>query len=277
MASYRYIPEPTIRVIGRLRLDWDAIEGYLDERERDWEVDITPDDGTRDLELASEFAGRVCYDAFGTAQYRRSNSYYLKNILVQRHGSVLEHASVMLLIEGVSRTLTHELIRHRVGVAYSQRSQRYVSEGHAGFIIPPELLSLWDIERNEDEQAAVLQWVDAIEAASAAYNNLSTLLQKRMDAEEDLKPRERRIRSKQAARSVLPNATETTLVMTANMRALRHICEVRGGMGAEAEIRRFACALLRIMKQEAPNIFVDMEVAELEDGIEGVQVQHQKV
>lgn len=271
-----FIPEPTIQVIGRLRLDWDAIEGYLDEHDRDWEIDIPPD-GTRDLELASEFAGRVCFDAFGKAQYRRSNEYYLGNILEQRHGSVLEHASVMLLIRGVSRTLTHELIRHRVGVAYSQRSQRYVNEGEAGFVIPPELAALWNEDRNEDEQAAVVQWYEAMGVAAEAYKNLSMLLQKRMNTEEALKPRERRIRSKQAARSVLPNATETTLVMTANMRSLRHICEVRGGMGAEAEIRRFACALLRLMKEEAPNIFADMEVAELEDGIEGVTIQHSKV
>lgn len=274
------VTEPKIYVIGRLRLDWDNLNQYLDDCDRDWEIDVSPD-GTRDLELASEFAGRVCYDAFGQAQFRHSNEQYLTNILEQRHGSVLEHASVMLLVTGVSRSLTHELIRHRVGVAYSQRSQRYVSETEAGYVVPPEIVAaIAETKAGADNEAddLFLRWTVAMQSAALAYETLTELLDQRIaQADPSARKREKRIRTKQAARSVLPNAMETTLVFTANLRALRHICELRGGLGAEAEIRRFAVALTRVLQQEAPHIFADMEVAELEDGVEGVRVGHSKV
>lgn len=272
MSTAHAIFFPRIRVIGRLQLDWGAIAAYLKDHDTTWKADSSL---ASDLELASEFAGRVCYDAFGAAQYRTDNASYIENILMQKHGSVLEHASVMLLISGVSRSLTHELIRHRVGVAYSQRSQRYVDESKGtGFILPPELA---DLSMDDPDVVMLRQrWLDAMDSAHAAYRDLTAMLESQV-GKTDAKKREKRIRTKQAARSVLPNATETTIVVTANLRALRHICEVRGGIGAEAEIRRFAVELLITLKGEAPNIFTDMEIDELEDGAPGVRVQHSKV
>src|SRR5438270_235547 len=78
----------------------------------------------------------ACYLAFGSKQGRRSNADYIGNILEQRHGSVLEHAVWSFLITGVSRALTHELIRHRAGFGYSQESQRYVDETETDFVEP---------------------------------------------------------------------------------------------------------------------------------------------
>jgi thymidylate synthase (FAD) len=88
---------------------------------------------------------------------------------------------------------------------------------------------------------------------------------------------ERRKRVREAARSVLPNATETMIFCSANARALRHFIELRGAEGAEAEIRRVALKLLRLMQQEAPTLFGDYEIARLEDGTEVARTAWQKV
>src|ERR1700753_1560569 len=92
-----------------------------------------------DGERLAEFAGRLCYMSQRNPA-KRSTEEYLTNILKQGHGSVFEHAVYVLLIEGVSRSLTHELVRHRAGFGYSQLSQRYVDESNAAFVVPPAIL-----------------------------------------------------------------------------------------------------------------------------------------
>ena len=89
-----------------------------------------------DGERLSEFAGRLCYMSQGNPASRPTREY-LENIKKQGHGSVLEHANYSILLEGISRSLTHELVRHRAGFAYSQLSQRYVDESQAAFVVPP--------------------------------------------------------------------------------------------------------------------------------------------
>src|SRR5256886_5221628 len=90
-------------------------------------------------ERLAEFAGRVCYMSQHNPA-NRSTAEYLENIKKQGHGSVLEHAVYVLLIEGISRSCSHELVRHRAGFGYSQLSQRYVDESHAAFVMPPAIL-----------------------------------------------------------------------------------------------------------------------------------------
>ena len=92
-----------------------------------------------DGERLAEFAGRLCYMSQRNPA-KRTTPEYLLNILKQGHGSVLEHANYSLLLEGVSRSLTHELVRHRAGFAYSQLSQRYVDESEAAFVVPPAII-----------------------------------------------------------------------------------------------------------------------------------------
>src|SRR5207237_4689667 len=92
-----------------------------------------------DGERLSEFAGRLCYMSQANPANRETRAY-IANIKKQGHGSVLEHANYSLLLEGVSRSLTHELVRHRAGFAYSQLSQRYVDESQANFVVPPAIV-----------------------------------------------------------------------------------------------------------------------------------------
>ena len=92
-----------------------------------------------DGERLAEFAGRLCYMSQRNPASRTTRDY-LENIKKQGHGSVLEHANYSLLLEGVSRSLTHELVRHRAGFAFSQLSQRYVDESDANFVVPPAII-----------------------------------------------------------------------------------------------------------------------------------------
>ncbi len=214
------------------------------------------------------FSGN-CYMSFGSNQFRKTNADYVGNLINQGHGSVLEHAVWDLLITGVSRSLTHELVRHRAGVGVSQLSQRYVDESTADFVEPAVIAA-------DPELHAT--WLSAIESAHAAYNTLVEQLTAKVQAEHaDLGRTQRKKMAREAARSVLPNATETKLLFSANARALRWIITLRGGEGAEPEIRRLAVALARLMREEAPNLFGDIEIVTLPDGTEGTRVGHQKV
>src|SRR5829696_3961759 len=98
-----------------------------------------------DGERLAEFAGRLCYMSQKNPASRATREY-LENIKKQGHGSVLEHANYSVLVEGVSRSLTHELVRHRAGMAYSQLSQRYVDESEASFVVPPAIVGDAELE-----------------------------------------------------------------------------------------------------------------------------------
>lgn len=224
----------------------------------------------------TEFSGRLCYLSFGadagmegghkTIAGRTTNESYLANILRTKHGSVLEHAVWSVLIEGVSRALTHELVRHRAGFGFSQLSQRYVDESEIGFVPPPEL--------TEGTRAFEL-WQQACEASLAAYREILQELTDQI-GDEGTKTM-RRKRARQAARAVLPNSAETKIVVTGNARAWRHFVEMRGSETADVEIRRLAAAVLRLLKEEAPHIFGDLEIVAREDGTETVETAYSKV
>ncbi len=121
-------------------------------------------------------------------------------------------------------------------------------------------------------------WQQSVEASHAAYKELVTALAQKVQEKHSDLPRTQRLKmAKEAARSVLPNATETKMLFSANARALRWIITLRGGEGAEPEIRKFAVKLCRLMQQEAPVLFGDFEIVPLADGTEGVQAGHLKV
>src|SRR4029079_12722359 len=115
-----------------------------------------------DGERLAEFARRLCYMSQKNPASRATREY-LENIKKQGHGSVLEHANYSLLLEGVSRSLTHELVRHRAGFAYSQLSQRYVDESEANFVLPPAIVG---------DDALEKEWRGQIEEAQRSYVRL---------------------------------------------------------------------------------------------------------
>src|SRR3954470_1970887 len=218
-----------------------------------------------DGERLAEFAGRLCYMSQHNPAKRQTRDY-LENIKKQGHGSVLEHPNYSILLEGVSRSLTHELVRHRAGFAYSQLSQRYVDESEASFVVPPAVAG---------DEALESAWRSQIESAQSTYVALVAQLMERYGWVTD--KIHRRKMAREAARGVLPNSTETKIVVTGNARAWRTMLELRSSEGAELEIRRLAVTTLRVLLTEAPAFFSDFEIYQAEDRREAARISYHKV
>jgi thymidylate synthase (FAD) len=254
----KIVREPRVYLVGRQTLDPEAVNRFLADHALSWSTDTEVG-----AEALAELAGRVCYMSYGKG--RKSNREFLDHIVGVGHGSVLEHGVWSFLITGVSRSFTHELIRHR-HLSYSQLSQRYVDESSSDFIEP-------DAIAGDPELHAT--WCEAVDAARAAYDRLVAGLERHYAAEPDRTLRRKLAR--QAARSVLPNATETKIFVTGNARALRHFIELRGSEHADVEIRRVAVAMLGIMQAESPAMFGDYSLVPLADGTMATRTDHPKV
>jgi thymidylate synthase (FAD) len=205
----------------------------------------------------AEFAGRACYQSWKKPNpATATNAGYLRHILEVGHLSVLEHGTVSFYLTGVSRSLTHELIRHR-HFSYSQLSQRYVPERDAAMVEPDVIAA--DPELHE-------LFTEAAQASVTAYERLLEGLEKRFADVPNATLRRKQAR--QAARAVLPNATETRIVVTGNYRAWRHFIAMRATEHADVEIRELAVECLRQLQREVPNVFGDFDIATLDDGSE---------
>lgn len=198
---------------------------------------------TPDAEKLIEAAGRTCYDT-GDRAGADSAARFIRMLIRRGHLSVLEHAAATFRIRGASRALTHQLVRHRLA-SYSQRSQRYVGEAGFPYVTPPSVTGNDEAHRAFD---------DAVENARAAYEKLMGMGVPREDA-----------------RFVLPNATATEIIMTANFREWRHVLALRGHAAAQWEIRRLAIAILRELKREAPATFADFEIDDAKETINVVK------
>lgn len=312
----KIVAEPKVYLVGRQTIDDAELNRFLkDEGVEGWETDT-------DIaaQVLVEVSGRLCYKSFARPR-PGGNSAYIGHILEVGHGSVLEHAVFNLIITGVSRSLTHELIRHRAGMGYSQVSQRFVDEGDCSFVVPPELEAEVASARSHMNDCGSLEhpgacyaicdvdtptrmgllWLRQMKDAANEYAELSDYLADKLaraawtrvggsnDAssatiekylsggaiaasEKTL----RRKKAREAARSILPNATETQIFVTGNARALRHFLEMRGSVEADAEIRRLAVAVLRILMAEAPNLFGDYRIVP-SGGVDAVATDHRKV
>lgn len=240
----KIITHPSVYLIGHQVVDDAELSRFLsDENVENWSTD-TEIGGEKLVEVA----GRVCYMSFAKPR-PGGNHAYINHILEVGHGSVLEHAVFTLLITGVSRSLTHELVRHRAGFGFSQLSQRYVDESDCAFVMP---------EIVDNDPQLRFDWMHVVYDAQKAYRRISDKLEAQLAAIEDKTLRRKQAR--EAARSVLPNATETKITITGNARAWRHFLEMRGSVHADAEIRRLAVAVLGKLVEAAPNLFGDYVV-----------------
>ena len=178
-------------------------------------------------------AARLCYSPAGAAELAKSMSQQQVTRLVGKivdlgHLSTLEHVSFTFAVEGVSRVLTHQLVRHRIA-SYSQQSQRYVKEHDFAYIVPPSI---------DANPAAKAKFAALMNAARQTYNELTALGVHQEDA-----------------RYCLTNATETKIVITMNARSLLHFFQLRCCSRAQWEIRRLAEAMLAAVRQVAPLLF----------------------
>jgi len=278
-----------VYVLSRPTIDKNELDRFLRDHNIAWPRDsamssdspgprkdsVWSSDSTVAAEVLCEVAGRVCYMSFARPRPGGTTAY-LQHIKKSGHGSVLEHAVWSLLITGVSRSLTHELVRHRAGFAFSQLSQRYVDESNAEFVEP-------DIIASDPELHAV--WLEATQKAREAYVILSELLEKKLAQRSflqrwlarDATSTEKRKVARQAARSVLPNATETKIVVTANARAWRHFLEQRGSRYADYEMRKLANRIFDVLLVEAPHLFSDYRRVALEDSTFEIVTDYRKV
>jgi thymidylate synthase (FAD) len=257
-----YITKPKVYVVGRQEVVQGELARFLSDEGLTFSTDTQVA-----AEILNEIAGRTCYMSFGKG--RKSNQEYLENILSSKHGSVLEHAVWNLLFTGVSRALTHELVRHRAGFGYSQLSQRYVDESEARYVVPP-------LYRENEELRA--RWQQTIECVRKAYLELAEATTAYVQQKHpEMAPRDRRKWARQAARSILPNACETKIFVTGNARAWRNFLEQRGSPHADTEIRLLAVEVAKALRRESPNLFHDVELADEPDGMPSVRVGHSKV
>lgn len=201
------------------------------------EVGLVVDWEATHPEVLVEFAGRNCYQSWSNPG-KKTNKEYIENILKHGHGSVLEHASATFFITGVSRSLTHELIRHR-HLSFSELSQRFVNMEEVEFIIPPAL--------KEVAPGTVLNSKPAVDG----YNAIVELLEGEGCT---------RKQAREAARMMLPNCTETKVVVTGNFRAWRGFIDSRANEHADAEICALAVEICTQLKARFPAAFQDYTI-----------------
>lgn len=202
-------------------------------------------------ETVAVFAGRACYQSWDRPNPATADTLgYLKHILEVGHESVLRHATVTAYIQGVDRSLTHELIRHHVGIDFSQLSQRYVDAAKMDYVIPPAMRG-----NKRLEDMLEITWGSAIYDYEIAVREL----------EADGKTRKQ---AREAARAFLPGCAETKIVVTANLQAWRNFIAQRATLHADAAIRELAVQMAWILKQGFPAAFQDMHMkTDLETGV----------
>ncbi len=215
-----------------------------------------------------ELAARRCYKSFevglnpNVTKIREDSREYHENILKVGHGSVTEHANFTLAFEFVSRIVTHELVRHRAGCAYSQESRRFVRLTELGFWMPPE------IEGNEKARSI---FVEAVTKLEGFQKDLESLFHDSFDGDFATK---KKLTS--AFRRIAPEGLATGIVATFNARAFRHVAKMRTEGAAEVEIRVAIGKACDILFPRHPLLFQDFEKTTV-DGIAQWTPKYKKV
>ncbi|MCF2573062.1 FAD-dependent thymidylate synthase [Brevibacterium sp. UCMA 11754] len=247
--------EPSVELLAKPSIDWESMRTYLDEVGGTTWADRVEEAESPDAEDIVEFSGRMCYRSWepglnpNVSRVRTDSAQYLGNVIKSHHGSVLEHANFTFVLHNVSRVLTHELIRHRAGSAFSQESLRYVRLADIPFWFPE-----WAREDSELMERS-LKVLDTLEEH-----------QKWMTEHFELDEASTKFSHKKHMTSFMrrfaPEGLATGIVYTANLRSLRHVIEMRTAKGAEEEIRLVFNKIGEAMLEEAPAVFSDYEVVD---------------
>lgn len=220
-----------VDLIARTAISYD---GYRAMQEAGW----TSEEQPTSSDALAEFAGRLCYLSWNRPNPKTAtNQGYLDNILEHKHYSTIEHASVSLLFRGVSRSLTHELVRHR-HFSYSQVSQRYCDQSKTPTTFHPLFHNL------------SLATQDALLSLEGDSKWLYELIESELIAQGKTKKEARG-----AARQVLPEGTETAILVSGNLRSWMEFVDTRYSIYADEEIRSLAAMVLQELKFVAPNVF----------------------
>jgi thymidylate synthase (FAD) len=246
--------EPEVFLVSRPQLDYEAVAEYLgDVGGEAWLRKLDEGQLDNDAQNLAELAGRLCYRSWepglnpNVTKVRTDQTAYLENILASLHGSVLEHVSFSFVLHNVSRVCTHELIRHRPGVAISQESLRFVRLEEIPFWFPEWAKQDEELMKKATE---LLEQMEAFQFWMAEHFGLDT---------EGVPFHEKKHRTS-FMRRFAPDGVATGLVWSANVRTLRHTIEARTAPGAEEEIRLLFGKIGAIMRQECPALFGDYTV-----------------
>lgn len=232
--------------------------------EKPWRTDATDDHA-----LLTEFAGKSCYMSFDESMNqnltktgtRNNHDYIQQGIIGNHHGSVLEHSTVTFFLVDVSRVVTHELVRHRAGVAISQTSGRYVRSNDVRMYMPNDIAC--------NEEAAKI-FLDAMTQMGENMRKLAVVTQI------DAKPFGLKKRLTSAFRRLIGNGQANNIVVTANHRAWRHMIEMRTDPHAEEEIRVIFAEISRQLRGRFTALYADAIITTV-DGIEVTKFEHSKV
>ena len=251
----KIIEQPKVYLVAKTQLVQEGLDAYLNDiGNPDWE----PEPGVSDGENLVEAAGRICYRSWqpydpekpeatnpNVSQVRRGNERYLANVLKSGHGSILEHVNMTFICRHVSRVFTHELVRHRAGMAYSQESLRYVRLDD---------LSFWMPEAARNNPAAKEKYESVIDFLENTQKELADIF-----GIHDSSDFTEKKHLTSMFRRLAPIGLGTSIMVTGNLRAWRHIIAMRTSPAAEEEIRIVAGQIADICKREYPNVFQDME------------------
>lgn len=237
---------PTVDIIQKslpemVTLDRIVENSIPEEEYHDWEPDAEV------LEITPIFAGRACYQSFGNKAGRKTAKEYLGHIMDVGHLSVIEHSSVTFYIQGVSRTFSHELVRHRIA-SYSQLSQRFVPYDE---VMPIVIHPNYFIDGDADFDEVLEYHIDIGNRALGDYKERLSFLKKKLGYETFAQKKKVR----EAAREVLPSCVETKIVVTMNLRSIFEMLSKRNAEGADGQIRQVAQIMQNQMEELAPNIF----------------------
>jgi thymidylate synthase (FAD) len=273
-AGTPYLKTPGVVVLAKPQTNVAGLGGFLEGFDPILRFTEYLDDPV-DLPDSSQLcktAGQTCYASFGPRRSKNDvAAAYFERLTSAGHGSVLEHSSFSFLLYGISRSVTHELVRHRAGAAFSQISQRYVSGNVLRFVERPEYQEEGELHRLFGERA---------DRAAAEYEAMAEQLLERQEGgasmlTADYKTDARK-KVQQTARSLLPNETEAPMVFTGNVRALRHIIEMRAEAHAESEIRNLVLRIFLCLRTADPILFGDYELGGLPDGTYSVSTKNRK-
>jgi thymidylate synthase (FAD) len=273
------MPSPIVRVIGFTKFV--GIPPELIPSSEEDKIGAKSQDQGSDLARLIECAGRTCYWSYGVG---RASAEYHQHIKEVGHGSVTEHAMINFYLDNISRGCTHELVRHRAGCAISQRSTRYVDESGSPWILHPLLEQYLDGETihrapngEMTEMPLKMRAAHTKTIAQGTYDAVVEALQSYMITKGVDKFTARK-QARGAARGLLGNALCTSMVWSANIRALRTVIEQRANPAADAEIRVLANRIYEEASKVCPEYFDDYEKVACPDGIGyGLTTKYRKI
>jgi thymidylate synthase (FAD) len=270
-----YLRAPGVLLVSKPQTNLNAMSSFLSGFDPGLEFDDYLSDPDK-LESGAQlikFGGQACYASFSPKRSKNKDAQkYIDHIKESGHGSVLEHANYSLFFYGVSRSVTHELVRHRAGYAFSQLSQRYVSGKVLRFVERPEY---------QTDEVLHNWFVEDIDSAVEKYDRRAARLMERQTSGDTSLSADRKtdLRKKvnQSAREVLPNEVETFLLVTGNGRAWRHACEMRANEVADTGIRELFIRAFLCLRAVEPMLFNDYSIDALSDGTKALSTKFRKV